>query len=176
MSNTNEVGTEIVEFSLSQLAGMDTSEYAVVTSRLPMAGLWKVLCTEAKLAIQDGSEQNPQPLPYYQYKFESIVIDPLVKGPDFDPETTTGKGLSERVTLWPKDFATEVGLLKGRYKRVGLPTDGVLGGTEEVKGWIDGAVGHYFILKVRHYTAKNGSEQAGIDWVGPMEEIGSSDA
>lgn len=169
----SEVGNYVSDdtFSLAELAGLDTSEIAIVASRLPMAGLWTVLCTAAALTVQKPTEAGQQPLPKIGYKFESVKIDPTEKPEDFDPVTTVGRKLSDTTTLWPKDFAENVGLLKGKYKRVGLPTDGILGGIEGTSGWLDGAVGHMMVLKVRHYEdTKRGETRAVIDWVGPVDD------
>lgn len=167
----DQVGNYVSDetFSLADLAGLDTSDIAVVSSRLPMAGLWTVLCKSAELSVEKPKEAGQQPLPKISHKFESIKIDPTEKPEDFDPATTAGRRLSDVSVLWPKDFQEAVGLLKGKYKRVGLPTDGKLGGIEGQSGWIDGAVDAIMVIKVRHYESK-GETRASIDWVGPVTE------
>lgn len=162
--------TDDTAFSLAELAGLDTSDIAVVSSRLPMAGLWTVQCNSATMSVEKPKEAGQQPLPKISHKFESIKIQPTEVPEDFDPSTTVGRRLSDVSVLWPNDIREAIGLLKGKYKRVGLPTEGKLGGVEGMEpGWIDSAVGRIFVLKVRHYESK-GETRAAIDWVGPADD------
>lgn len=159
-----------MDFSLADLAGLDTSDIAVVASRLPMAGVWTVQCKSAAMTMEKPKEAGQKPLPKITYKFESVKIDPLEKPDGFDPATTVGRKLSDVTVLWLSDLAENIGLLKGKYKRVGLPYEGKMGGVEGMEpGWIDSAVGSFMELKVRHAEIK-GETRAFIDWVGPVTD------
>jgi hypothetical protein len=179
MANTEqEAGNVVTEFSLADLAGMNTDDFAVVKSRLPMAGIWTCLVVGAALGQNDPQPGKP-PLFYAEHKFESITIDPVVKDDSVDPASFAGRKLSDRTTFWPDSFAQEIGLLKGKYVKVGLDVTGNLGGLTEQggePGWLDGAVGKIVKIKVRHFTDKNGVERAGIDWVEGVEGIEDSAA
>lgn len=67
----------------------------------------------------------------------------------------------------------ELGYLKGRYKKVGIPNaePKALGGLMEqdgAPGWLDNAVLEQipFIIKVQH-KSKNGDEVATLEWLAP---------
>lgn len=151
-------------FTLAALAAMETDEIKTLMSRLPDEGIYIVR------GIEVGAGQNPPkddqpPLFYFGYQHEILQAMPLDK--EKDPESYVGKNLRERATLWTKDFHETIGLLKGRYAKIGLPTEGKLGGVEgQEPGWVDGIVGHIFQVRVRHFNSKNnGQEQAVFDWL-----------
>lgn len=173
MANTEdtEVGNVVTDdtFSLADLANLDTSDVAVVMNRLPMAGLWTVMCLSVALSVQKPKEAGQKPLPRITYKFESVKIEPTEIPEDFDPATTAGRKLTDQTTLWPEEFTNEIGIVKGKYKRCGIESNGIMGGTDEVKGWLDNAVGRVIELKVRHAEVK-GETRAFIDWVGAPED------
>lgn len=150
-------------FSLADLANLDTDDIQVLMSRLPAEGIFVVRGTEVKAGMNEPKDDKP-PLMYFQYQMEILDAKPLDK--KVDPETLVGKNLRERYTLWPKDLAEILGLLKGRYKTVNLPTAGVLGGVEgQEPGWTDGIVNHVFRVRVRHWEGKTGQVNVQFDWL-----------
>lgn len=163
------------DFSLASLAQLDTSDVAVIASRLPAEGVFTCQVKLAQLAMRESTNPDrPDPMVFVNFEAEIIEADPKKK--DLDPESFIGRTLKESALIRMDDIREAIGLLKGRYKRAGLPTDGVLGGVEGSPGWIDGAVDRFVKIKVRHYTTKSGDERAGYDWVGSPTAIGESEA
>lgn len=152
------------DLSLAQLAEMNTDEIAVLTSRVPDIGVYIVNCLEVK-----GSQADPKPNEptLFSFTWKHQILEATLLDKTKDTSGIIGKNLNDRFTLWPKDFKEMMGLLKGRYKLVGLPYEGMpLGGVENAKpGWLDTAVGHIFQVKVRHWTNKSGEVQAAMDWL-----------
>jgi len=173
--------TETSGFSLADFAGLDTTEVKELTSLLPPAGIFAIRCTSAILGAnmpEEGAvnEDGTPKLPLFNcaYKLEVLEAQPLDK--TLDAEKMVGRALSQRFTFWPSNFEEQIGLLKGMYKKVGLPNAGKVGGMEGGEpGWIDGAVEHLFKIRIRHGKVK-GSDQAFFDWVGPIEGAESSEA
>lgn len=154
----------VVSFNVADLAGLDTSGIAEVASRLPAAGLYTVLGESVKIGVQESSDSDKPDLPYIQFVFETINFEPANK--DMDEESIQrliGRKINDRTTLWPEDFMTEIGLVKGKYKKAGInyqePAN--LGGTEDQPGWLDNMVEKVFQIRIRHRN-----DRAYIDWVG----------
>lgn len=161
-----EVG-QIVEWSLADLAGMDTSDIAVVSSRLPAAGLYTVIGTEVKLGMMDKNGDKPQ-LAYINFGFEVLDFEPTKEMDEEAIQRIIGRKLSDRSTLWPEDMAESIGLVKGNYKRAGINIEEPknLGGVEgQPQGWLDNMVEKIFQIRIRHGLSK-GEERAFINWVG----------
>lgn len=163
-----EVGNVVTGFSLADLAGMDTSDIAVIKSRLPLAGIYEVLCKAAGLKLVGNDPTKP--LIQVQHKFDIMGFEPTVPNPDLDISKMIGKSMSDSTTLWADDIQREIGLLKGKYAKAGLDTSGPFGGMPEqgLVGWVDGAVDKMLKIRVRHFESK-GEERASIDWVGAVE-------
>lgn len=159
------------DFSLADLANLDTSDIAVVMSRLPMEGLWTVQGKSVALGKSDPKEEGQMPLFKINFRFESIKIEPTNVPEDFDPAKTVGRKLSDTTVLWPNEFQQEIGLVRGKYKRVGLSSEEpkIMGGIEGTTGWLNNMEGAIFVLKVRHAEVK-GESRAFIDWVGPVDD------
>lgn len=157
--------------SLADFAEMDTSDVEAVKSLLFPAGVYGVRIVHAiagKNAVDPSkTDEDGNPLPplfYIEFKYEILKAMPADQG--IDADKMVGRTVSERFNLWPAQFKELLGLLKGsRYKLVGLPTDGKLGGVEGAEpGWIDGATDKIILLKVRHRK-----ERAYFDWA-PVPE------
>ena len=156
----------VASMSLADFAEMDTSDVAAVKSLLFPAGIYGVRIQHAiagqTMPEAGKTDDNGDPLPplfWIEFKYEILEAAPADKS--VDVEKMIGRTLTERFTLWPDQFKEMIGLLKGsRYKLVGLPTDGRLGGVEGAEpGWIDGANDKMILLKVRHKK-----ERAYYDW------------
>ena len=170
MAIENETGF----MSLADLAAYNTDDIAVLTSRLPDEGIFLVRGEEVKAAESEARTPGEPPLFSFTFHLEVLEAAPLDKSKD--PESYVGKKMRDRYVLWPSDFSEAIGLLRGRYQLVGLPNTGALGGLEGAEpGWLDGVVGHIFRIRVRHWTAKDGSERAQFDWL-PQEEKESAEA
>lgn len=157
-----EMNVETGMFSLADLAAMATDDIATLMSRLPDEGIFVVRGTEVKASQTEGKEDQP-PMFAVSFQYEVLAAKPLDKNKD--PESYIGRVLRERYTLWPKDFTEMVGLLKGRYQTVELPNAGNFGAVEGAEpGWVDGVVGHVFQLRIRHWTGRNGQNNASFDW------------
>jgi len=148
--------------SLADFAADNSDDVAAIASRLPDAGTFicRGLDISTSLYVPEDPEGQTQLVITFQH--EILMADPVNK--DKDPESLVGRTIMERYTLWPKDFRELLGLLRGRYKRIGLPISGPNGGAEGIVGWLDGIVDWGYQVRVRHYTTKSGDERAGFDW------------
>lgn len=159
MAIENEAGF----MSLADLAAMNTDEVQVLMSRLPEKGMYLVLGEEVTASESRDESDSTKP-PLFAFTFKAKILGAELLDKEKDPESLVGRTLNDRFTLWPSDFTECIGLLKGRYKTVGLPYEGAMGGVEgQDPGWLDAVVGHKFMIRVRHYSTKNG-ERAGFDW------------
>ena len=151
-------------FTLADLAAFDTSELSPMMTRLFPAGVHVVKIKA--VALSESVSQDPAKPSLFRigWQYECLEGNPISR--EIDPETLTGRTLNESYTLWPKDMQEGIQLTMGRYKKVNLPHKGPLGGLKDgTPGWLDSAVEQVIKLRVRHFTRKDGSEQAGFDWL-----------
>ena len=148
--------------SLADFAADNSEDVAIIMSRLPAAGVFicRGVSVEAKKIDPKSPEQDP--LITISFTQEILEADPLNK--ELDPESFVGRNITERYVLWPNSIEEAIGTLRGRYKRVGLPSDGPNGGTASQRGWLDGMVDWPYEVRVYHYMTKAGEEQAKFDW------------
>ncbi len=171
MSIENEAGF----LSLADLAALNTDEVETLMNRLPDQGIYLVRGGEVKAAeSRDESDSSKPPLFSFTFASEILGAEPLDKSKD--PESYVGRSLRDRYTLWPSDFQEAIGLLKGRYKTIGLGNEGQLGGVEgQDPGWLDGITGHVYRVRVRHFDSKNG-KRAAFDWLPAEDESADEEA
>jgi hypothetical protein len=151
-------------FSLAELAQLNTDDVATLTSRLPPEGIFIV--DGAKAGIVGSESNDPAKPPLFRIAFEYAVLDAKLVDQNLDPNQFIGKNLRESYTLWPNDLETAIGLMKGRYKLSKLPNTGVLGGVEgQPPGWLDSMVGARFMVRIRHWTRRDGTQVAQFDWM-----------
>jgi len=171
---TDKVEAVTGYFSLADLAAMNTDEVQTLTSRVQPAGLYHVVGISVSGKTRDAVEGKP---PLHAFNFTAEILGGTPADPSRDIEGMLKRKLTESYTLWPDQIQDLIGLLKGRYQKVGLQNSGMpLGGVEGAEpGWLDLMVGHEFMLKVRNYTDKNGEVRAGYEWMGPAEGEGNAD-
>lgn len=168
------------DFSLAEFADYVTDDIKELDSLLPPMGTFYVEVVSANLGKNPPKEGiNPDtqlpypPLVFTGFKYKVLQATPADKS--IDADTWVGRPLSERHTFWPAQFKDSIGLLKGRYKKVGFENNGRLGGVEGGEpGWIDSAVGQILGLKCKHIP-KNGSFIAVYDWFKAEVEGGESE-
>lgn len=164
------------EFSLASFADTNTDDIVALDSLVPPAGAFGVRVSGAALGEnekKEGIDPNTGmpylPLFFAAYKYEILSADPLDK--NVDGEKLKGRVLNDRFTFWPTQMQEYIGLLKGRYRKAGIATDGRMGGVEGGEpGWIDGAVDQIIGLKIRHGKNADGSPRAYFDWFNLNEE------
>lgn len=160
-----------VFLSLAQLAMMNTDDVATITSRVPPAGIYHVLCKKVEGKEAEPVEGKP-PLIRFAYAYEILWAKPTDK--NVDGEKMIGRVLTESYTLWPSDVEAGIGLLKGRYQKVGLPNTGMLGGDPSGEpGWLDGALEAEFDIQIRT-GVKDGEQRAYYDWVKPDPKLAAA--
>lgn len=172
--------SNVTGFSLADFADQVTDEIKALDSLLPPAGTFAIRCTDAALGeneAKEGIDQNtglPYPPLYFTgYKYEILEAKPI--DTSIDKDSLVGRVLNERYTFWPSGMNDAIGLLKGRYAKVGLSNTGRMGGLEgKEPGWIDGAKEHIFGIKIRHANTKDGSARAYYSWF--ALEVGESGA
>lgn len=149
--------------SLSDFASTNTDDVSVLKSRLAAAGTFIVRGQSIEVSLQEKKDVDQDDMFVLMIKSEILQATP--NDDSLDPESFEGRVVSERYVLWPSDMEEAIGLLKGRFVKVGLGTDGNLGGVEgEPAGWLDTYAEHPHTLKIRHATTKNGDERAYFDW------------
>jgi hypothetical protein len=167
---SNNEALDISGNSLADLAGIDTSGMAAMTSRLPEVGIYLVRGKEVELTRSESNDPAKPPLHRVNWKTE-ILAAQLHADSETDPDDIAGRDLNHSDTLWPDDMKECIQLVMGRYKTVGLPFQGTLGGVEgHEPGWLDSMVGHMFRIRVRHATTKDGNQRAYYDWQALTEE------
>lgn len=149
-------------FSLADLANYNTDDIAALTSRLPELGLYVVVGKQANLKMGNAVDGKP---PLIRLGVQAEVLDFRPINKDYDVTKAIGRNISESITLWPNEFEQEIGLLKGRYQKAGIPNTGPMGGVEsQPPGWIDNAVGAQWVWAVSSYVDKSGEQRARFDW------------
>lgn len=168
MSN---IETSASFLSLAELAQMDTTEVKVLMNRIPDAGLFIVECKEAKLTVTPSTNpEKPDPMVRIGWALEIVAVDELVDK-EKDADSLVGRKLTDSATLWPKDFAECVGLVKGMYQKVRLDNNGPMGGDGVTVGFLDNAVGHQFPIRIKHRKLPSGDDAARIDWMPITDEM-----
>lgn len=157
-----DVNTGAKPQSLADLVAQGTDDVAVLTSRLPAEGIFIVRGESVKREVLNPKTPEQDEMLKIGIMLEILNAQPLDK--TIDPTTLVGKKIADTRLMTAETYKERMGLLKGDYKKVGLPYNGEMGGLAEVKGWLDGVITFPFQVRVRHVTAKNGSQQAYLDW------------
>src|SRR5882762_3167378 len=87
--------------SLADLAAQNTDEIAVLTSRLPEAGIYTVRGKEVALSQSPPRAEGEAPLFRAGFQVEILEAKPLDKAKD--AEKLVGRTMRESYTLWPDD-------------------------------------------------------------------------
>ena len=111
--------------SLMDLANTNTDSVATVLTRLPAAGVYTVKGVSVEGKQTEANEKGPGLI---QYLFVTEVLEAKLVDKTKDPQSLTGRKLSDSYTLWPDQMEELIGLLKGRYQKVGLNNLGNPGG------------------------------------------------
>lgn len=148
--------------SLADLVAEGTDEIAVLTSRLPAQGIFVVRGNEVKRETLMPKTPEQDEMLKFGFKLEIMTANPTDKS--IVAEEMIGKFINDTRLMNAETYRERMGLLKGDFKKIGLPYTGEMGGLPEQKGWLDGVLGYPFQIRVRHVTGKNGSEQAYLDW------------
>lgn len=150
--------------SLAEMASQSTDDVATLTSRTPPGGVFHVKC-KSFVGKEGESVDGKPPLHRYNIGYEVLIAKPVDK--NLDPEALVGRTFTESYTFWPSDLAGTIGLLKGRFQKVGLPNQGHMGGVEGGEpGWADGAIEAEFDIQIRT-AIKDGEPRAFYDWIKP---------
>lgn len=174
---TAEIDNQTGIFSLADLAAMDTSAIKELTSLVPAAGVYKVRGVEVRGGKSTPPDDGKDRPPLFFFNFNSEILAAKLVDKNVDPETQVGRRLVDSFTLWPAQFNDLIGLLKGRYKLLGLPNSGVIGGVEgQEPGWLDGIVSHEYDVKVSHFVNKSGDTRARFTYMKPAAPAGEAGA
>lgn len=145
--------TEEFSFSLAELAGFDSSDIAAIASRLPEPGLYTVRCDEIGFIAGQQREDDDRP-PLHRLVAKMFILDAKPLNKKIDPDKLIEKNLPWSYPMFTTDIEKTIGLLKGQYAKIGLPTDGVMGGFHDdesgtqIEGWIDGLLGQQLDIRV----------------------------
>jgi hypothetical protein len=156
-------------FSLADFSEQVTDEIKALDTLLPAAGSFAVKINDLALGENDVKEGiDPKtgapylPLFFVAFKYEILDGEPLDRTVDI--EGLKGKVLNDRHTFWPSAMNDMIGLLKGRYAKVGFENVGRLGGLEGgAPGWLDSAREGIIGLKIKH-AVRNGETRANFSW------------
>lgn len=172
MSGVRFAAPDLSSLSLADMAEMETDDIQAIQTILFPIGLYGVKVTAANLGVNtpqagelDDKGDPKLPLYYVNYRFEVLVAKPT--DPAVESEPLVGRSISERHVFWPNEFSERIGLLKGRYEKVGFSNAGKMGGVEGAEpGWLDSAVDQMLWIKVTHGKPKaDGSQPAYYDWL-----------
>lgn len=156
--------TEGIGLSLAQLAEMNTDDIPTLTSRAAPAGVFRIQC-KFNGGKESEAVEGKDPLIRFGYGYTVLMAKPTAK--DVTPESCIGRVYNESYTIWPSDYLGTIGLLKGRYQKVGLPNTGRVGGMEGAEpGWLDSADTAEFDIQVRT-GIKDGEVRNYWDWLKP---------
>lgn len=152
------------------LATANTDGIAVVLSRLPAIGVYTVKGESVEGKQGEAKEVDGAMRPgLISYNFITEVLEARLVDKNIDPITLVGRKLRDNYTLWPTQMDELIGLLKGRYQKVGLPHAGNMGGVPgAIPGWLDNMVGHIFKIRVYSFMSK-GQQKVGFDWIEGVE-------
>jgi hypothetical protein len=156
-------------FSLADFANTETDDIKELNSLLMPVGTYAVKITELKLGEREKKEgidpkTGMEYLPLYYLARQYEVLEANLVDKTEDPDRFIGRKINDSVTFWPSDVASQIGLLKGDFKRCGIPNSGRMGGLEGGEpGWIDGGVDKIIGLKCTHGT-RNGEQFARYKW------------
>lgn len=163
--------------TLADLANLNTDDIAAIASRLAPAGVLNVHISGVKGTERESTEEGRGPMISFNYEYTVTGGKTIDKTIDVEKDLV-GRKFRESVMMFTRDSASiaeSIGLLKGRYQKVGLPTTGIMGGMEgKEPGWIDGALEVDVLLQVR--TGKNqktGQDVAYYDWLKPKAAVGA---
>lgn len=155
------------EFSLDNFFDFDTSDITAIDSKLPVKGMHIVRVSEPRVTISQSDDPAKPPLARISWKYEILESQPTDK--NVDATALIGRKMNEMATIWPKSRDEDIGLIMGRYKKVGLPYHGRVGGNPDAEpGWLDGADEKTIVVRVSHYTSKD-TTRARFDWL-PYEQ------
>jgi hypothetical protein len=166
MSSVEEmnVSTSLGFSSLMDLAAFDTSDLKAQVSRLARQGIYIVELKKAQLV--EVPPQDPADPISFRLNLSSDILQFVPLDKNETVEDMAGRSLNESFFLSSKDIKEAIQLLMGRYKTVGFRCKGTMGGVEGSEpGWIDEGVGKRIVVRVRHYTNKQGQDQAAFDWL-----------
>lgn len=155
--------------SLMDLAAVDTSDLSAQMSRLQRAGIY-VLDVNSAMFSEQPSNDPAEPANYnLAIRSKVLLFVPIDENDGGgDPSQMEGKDFNERYFIYGKQIKEAIQLLMGRYKSVGLPHKGKLGGVEGSEpGWVDSISGQRIVVRVRHYKSSDGQDRAGYDWLSP---------
>lgn len=159
---------ERIYLSLADFAEDTAEEFGILYSRRPAAGVFFCRGTSVEAEFRKPTTPEQNPLITVVFTHEILQAESVLGEEDLD--SFMGKSIVERYTLWPSNFGELIALLGGRYKKLGLPVTGKNGGTADTKGWLDSIQGWPYKVRVYHYTAKNGDERAGFEWMKITDE------
>lgn len=163
----SDIESEVGYFSLMDLANADTTAIAPILSRIPSPGVYVVKGVSVEGKQGEPNEKGPGLI---SFNFVAEVLEARLVDKAKDPQKEVGRKLSESYTIWPDQVDELIGLLKGRYQKVGLDHSGRLGGLPGAEpGFLDRMVDHIFLLRVYTFKTKTGVERAGFDWIGVPE-------
>jgi hypothetical protein len=156
--------------SLQDLAGMNTDDIKALASRVAAPGIFRVRGLTVNMKQGEPSDDGKPGIFNLTYNFEILSAQPTDKS--VDPENLVGKKINERFAIFPQDLVEGIGLLKGKYQKVGLPFSGMpMGGLEGAEpGWVDTVVNAEFDVRIRNAPGKDGQLRAFFDWLPPKKE------
>lgn len=151
--------------SLFALAEANLDDVKAITTRTYPSGTYVVNGKKVEGSESPPKEEGQAPLIRFAFEHEVLKFTPIDK--KVDPESMVGRDLKESYTIWPRDLMENLGLLKGRYQKAGLPNSGmVVGGVPgKEPGWLDTMVNATYVVKVTTRPDKTTGEPRNyFDW------------
>lgn len=157
--------------SLAQMAQLDTDSIEALSSRSYEAGIYSLVGKAIAVTERAAKEEGQPPLFNIGLTYECVGFEPADK--KVDAEKMIGRDIKESITLWPKDFAEGIGLVKGRYVKAGiqctgLPMGGVAG---QDPGWLDLMIGSPITVRIGTYKDQQGETRNNFNWMKPKAPV-----
>jgi hypothetical protein len=153
----NDIGNEVDEFSLADLAGLDTTDIAEVRFENLPGGSYIFAGTDVKLEKTKNRDDEDR----FKLTIGLEVAEvKAVTERGVDKEGLVGKKHKESFYIVPAKAEEGIGLIRAFYADVGLPNAGAIGAAETpdgepIEGFADGIVGHNFPAKIVRVARKD---------------------
>lgn len=153
MSEADLDTQEEVEFSLADLAELDSSSIAEVRFESLPAGLYIFRGESAQFSDTTNNEGERRLV--LTCKMEVVECKSVMER-GYEKEDLVGKKHTEKFYVVPAKAQEGLGLIRAFIGDIGLPNEGPFGGVEgSPEGIVDGFVGHEFPGKIIKQGRKN---------------------
>lgn len=159
-----ETTDDAMDFSLSDLAGVDMSQIQEVSFEGLPAGMYLLRGIEGTLEKVRNAKDEPRGKITLQMEVAEVKTITERANPPIDPDDWLGKKHRENIWIVPEKPEEGLGLFAKFFNSIGLNATGPLGGCDDadgnhVEGCLDTFADHEFLVKVYKKPRKNDPSQ-----------------